>query len=71
MGDPRAVYYLAELLRLGDDDNELTNESLREAAAEAIGTITGNAFPPNADGVRLARQWWHRTGSNQYKAMLL
>jgi len=71
LGDTRAVYYLAELLRFGDEDNELTNQELREATAEAIGRLTGKAFPRSPEGVRAARQWWFQEGMDKYPLSLV
>ena len=66
LGDRRAVYYLAELLGLGDQDNELTNAPLRGAAAEALGRLIGREFERGPSGVAAARQWWRAKGQGHY-----
>jgi uncharacterized tellurite resistance protein B-like protein len=67
--DRRAAYYLAELLRLGDDDNELSNAPLRETVAEALGKIVGQDFPRSRAGVVTARQWWLETGRVHFRML--
>jgi hypothetical protein len=70
LGDRRAVYYLAELLRLGDADHELSNAPLRGAAAEALGRLIGQDFEPGPSGVAAARQWWHEQGQGHYNPII-
>lgn len=62
LGDDRVVYYLAGLLRLGDDDNELSNAELREAVAVALGKLVGRDFGSGSGSVEAARQWWQDEG---------
>ena len=64
--DRRAVYYLAELLGLGDQENELTNAPLRGAAAEALGRLIGQDFERGPSDVAAARQWWRDKGLGHY-----
>jgi len=66
LGDRRAVYYLAELLGLGDQDNELSNAPLRGTAAEALGRLIGQDFERGPSGVAAARQWWREQGQGHY-----
>ena len=66
LGDRRAVYYLSELLGLGDQENELTNAPLRGAAAEALGRLIGQDFERGPSDVAAARQWWRDKGLGHY-----
>jgi len=70
LGDRRAVYYLAELLRLGDADHELSNAPLRAAAAEALGRLIGQNFERGPSGVAAARQWWREHGQGHYNPII-
>jgi uncharacterized tellurite resistance protein B-like protein len=70
IGDPRAVYYLATFLLMGDDEDETNDADLRAAVAEAIGRIVGEPFARNADGVVAARAWWSRGGSRRYQTLI-
>jgi len=70
LGDRRAVYYLAELLGLGDQENELTNASLRGATAEALGKLIGQDFQRGPSGVAAARQWWREHGQGHYNPII-
>ncbi len=70
LGDRRAVYYLAELLGLGDQENELTNAPLRGAAAEALGRLIGQDFERGPSGVAAARQWWRDQGQGHYNPII-
>ena len=70
LGDRRAVYYLAELLGLGDQDNELSNGPLRGAAAEALGKLIGQNFQRGPSGVAAARQWWREQGQGHYNPVI-
>jgi len=66
LGDVRAVYYLCQLVSLGDAEGEINSAALRYAATEAIGRIIGQPFTPDAQGVRAAREWWLGPGRAQY-----
>ncbi|HUW83317.1 MAG TPA: hypothetical protein VMZ31_11015 [Phycisphaerae bacterium] len=66
LGDRRAVYYLAELLGLGDQDNELSNAPLRGAAAEALGRLIGQDLERGPSGAAATRQWWREKGQGHY-----
>ena len=66
LGDGRAVYYLCQLISLGDADDEINSAALRYAAAEALGRIIGKPFTPDAQGVQTAREWWLGPGRVRY-----
>jgi hypothetical protein len=65
--DERAVYYLVQQVSIGDVEDEITNLSLRAAAAEALGKITGHDFSPDQAGIEAARQWWTKGGAERNK----
>jgi len=44
--------------------------TLAEAAAEAIGKITGQGFSRDEDGVNEARLWWRGEGTRQYNYLI-
>ena len=67
--DERAVYYLAQQMNIGDEDDETSNAALRAAAAEAIGRIVGEDFARDSSGVEQARQWWGSPGAEQYNRL--
>ncbi|HUT01444.1 MAG TPA: hypothetical protein VM031_03240 [Phycisphaerae bacterium] len=66
LGDTRPVYYLAQLVNLGDSDDEISNFELRAAAAEAIGKLLGSDFSRDTDGIAAVRQWWQDAGRTEY-----
>jgi len=71
IGDDCVVYYLAQQVSLGDIEDEVSSPALREAAAEAIGKITGNAFTRDTAGVLACRQWWLAEGTKTYRTLVL
>jgi len=66
LGDDRAVYYLCQQISLGDAEDEINSADLRYAATEALGRIIGQPFPPDAQGVQAAREWWLGPGRAKY-----
>ena len=66
IGDPRAAYYLAQQVNIGDADDEITNAALRFAAAEAIGKIIHMPFTADQDGVKAVRAWWMTEAARPY-----
>jgi DNA-binding transcriptional MerR regulator len=66
LGDARAVYYLAQLVNLGDSDDEICDARLRTASAGAIGRIAGLDVPEGAEGVEAVRQWWRMPAAKRY-----
>jgi len=69
LGDTRPVYYLAQHVNIGDSDDEISSLALRAAAAEAIGTIIGQSFSRDQDGIDAARQWWQDEGNQKYNRL--
>lgn len=70
IGDPRAVYYLATYLLLGDEEEDAHDAALRAAVAESLGKLVGERFTRDAKGVNAARLWWHRKGSQHYQRLM-
>ncbi len=70
IGDPRAVYYLATFLLMGDEEDDTNDAQLRGAVAEAIGRIVGEPFARDPAGVAAARAWWSREGSRRYQMLI-
>ncbi len=70
IGDSRSVYYLAQHVNIGDTDEEISDVNLRGAAAEAVGRIAGQDFPPNQQGIEALREWWDAEGRLQYDYLL-
>jgi len=66
IGDPRAVYYLAQQATIGDVDDEITCSALRFAAAEAIGKIVGGEFGTDQQAIEAVRQWWGSPPAKPY-----
>jgi uncharacterized tellurite resistance protein B-like protein len=66
LGDDRAVYYLAQQVNIGQQEDEITNAELRQAAAAALGKLVRAEFRPDDEGVAAARQWWQGTGRRVY-----
>ena len=58
LGDARAVYYIAQQVAIGDQDDEITNAALRYASVDALGKLTDQSFAADDAGVRAARAWW-------------
>ena len=71
MGDDCVVYYLAQQVSLSDADDEVTCTALREAAADAIGKITGKGFTRDAAGILACRDWWAGEGTQTYRTLVL
>ncbi len=69
IGDTRAVYYLVQQVNVGDIDDEVSNQELRAAAAQALGDITENDFPQGQEGIEAVRRWWMVTGHNVYDSL--
>ncbi len=58
LGDDRAVYYLAQQVSIGDEEDDFTNAALRHAAAGAVGRILAiPEFTPDPKGVVAIRRW--------------
>jgi len=66
LGDDRAVYYLAQQVNIGEQDDEISNAELRRASAAALGKLVGAEFSGDDEGVAAARQWWQGTGRRVY-----
>ncbi len=71
LGDPRAVYYLAQHISFGDVEDEISNSALRHMAAEAIGRIIGRPFSRDQAGVLAAREWWRTDGRLEYETLAI
>ena len=66
LGDDRAVYYLAQQVNIGEQEDEITNAALRRASAAALGALVGAEFSADDEGVAAARQWWQGSGRRVY-----
>jgi len=71
LGDPRAIYYLAQQVNIGDADDDVSNAALRFACAEAIGKIMHQPFGPDQDGVTEAREWWRSEDARKHDRLAL
>lgn len=66
IGAPEAVYFLAQVVNMGDLDDEISSSELRFASAEAIGRIVGRDFARDQAGLDAARLWWDAEGAERY-----
>jgi len=71
LGDSRATYYLGQQVSLGDTDDEISNEALRCASAEALGKIVAQDFSADQAGVEAARRWWRSYGNRAYTSLAI
>ena len=71
LGDDRAVYYLIQQVNIGEQDDDITCPSLRHAAAEALGKITGKPFTADDAGIAAARDWWAGSNRTRYNHLAL
>lgn len=69
--DPRAVYYLAQQINLGNGEDELTSQAFREVVAEAIGRLVGQPFMRDEAGVASVRRWWNDIGRHEYSQLAI
>jgi len=70
LGDGRAAYYLVQHISLTEQQDEAESQSLRQQAAEALGRIVGESFPPTPAGVAAARQWWYSEAARRYDRLI-
>lgn len=70
LGDPRAVYYLAQQVNIGDTDDEISNAPFRDACSRAIGNVIGQDF--GAEDIQDAvREWWRGAGKEHYTELAI
>jgi uncharacterized tellurite resistance protein B-like protein len=69
LGDTRAVYYLAHQVGIGDADDEITSEDLRQACAQAVARLAGQDF--GEQPVAAARDWWRDKGRRTYNTLAM
>jgi hypothetical protein len=70
LGDPRAVYYLAQQVNIGDTDDEISNPAFRNACADALGAIIGMSFE-GEDRLGEVLEWWLGPGKDDYSELAI